>query len=48
MVRVLDDGGTVLVTAIGRGWLRVPRSAWGAFVAAVKRGDFQGPGKPPR
>ena len=32
--------GTVLVTRIGRGWLAIPRAAWDAFTAAVKRGDW--------
>ena len=35
-----DNDGTVLITAVGRGWLRVPRAAWDALTAAVKRGDF--------
>ena len=40
MMRVQDQGGTVTVTRIGRGWLTVPRHAWEAFAAAVKRGDY--------
>ena len=41
-MQVLQDGkSAVIVTSPGRGWLRVPASAWAAFVVAVKRGDFR-------
>lgn len=39
-MHVHENDGIVLVTRIGRGWLRIPRSAWDAFTAAAKRGDF--------
>ena len=40
-MHIQDDNGTVLITRIGCGWLRVPRTAWDAFTATVKRGDFR-------
>jgi len=40
---VQDKDGTVLVTRIGRGWVTIPRDVWAAFVAAVKRGDYDQP-----
>ncbi len=40
-LRVLrDENAAVIVTGVGRGWLHVPGVAWGAFIAAVKRGDY--------
>ena len=37
-----DADGTVYITRIGRGWVGVPAAAWDAFVAAVRRGDYDG------
>ena len=46
-MRVLQqEDGTILVTAIGRGWLAVPRDAWDIFTAAVKRGEYDTPALP--
>ena len=39
-MHVRDDAGTVTITRTGRGWVIIPRPAWDAFVAAVKRGDY--------
>lgn len=43
MMHVKDGNGTVTVTQIGRGWVIIPRDVWAAFVAAVKRGDYDRP-----
>ncbi len=42
---VKDEDGTVLITRIGHGWLRIPHAAWAAFTTAVKRGDYDPPAK---
>jgi hypothetical protein len=39
-MHIHDDDGVVLVTATGRGWIFVPRTAWQAFTAAVKHGEL--------